>query len=116
MSLIVFVIILLPVVIEGRKIGSEPSTSITTSNTFASAFGNCSPMLATLVTVPVYDFSGKASTTISTCCPALTLFTSISLTYVLDSIEDISGSVATTLSHGLIEEPTFLFDPILSRL
>src|SRR5450759_2331927 len=101
---------------EGLKIGSEPSTLISTSNTFASAFGNCSPIFATLVTTPLYFLSGKASTIISTFCPDFTLLTSISLTYVFEIIEDMSGRVATTLSQGLIEEPIFLFVPILSLL
>ncbi len=73
-------------------------------------------MFATLKTDPEYCFSGNASTMSSTFCPAFTLLTSISFTYVFEIMLDISGRVATTLSHGDNDEPIFLLAFVLSLL
>jgi hypothetical protein len=68
------------VVIPGRSVVSACSTVMWTSNTFASAFGRCSPTFATLTTLPVSFLVGSASRAICTGCPDASFRTSISLT------------------------------------
>ena len=98
----------------GRSVVSACESRIFTSNTFASALGRCSPTFATATTVPGSFFVGSESSEIVTFWPAAIFRTSISLTYVSDSIWPRSGSVATVGSHALTCEPTPFFLPFHS--
>ena len=60
-------------------------------------------------------FDGSASSEMATFWPVASRRTSISLTYVTDSIWLRSGSVATVGSHGDTCEPTPFFRPFHSR-
>ena len=107
---------LFAVVIPGRSVVSGLSMATFTSNTFASAFGRCSPTFATAVTFPDSRFDGSASSVTLTGWPTASLRTSISFTYVIDSSCVRSGSVATAGSHGLMLEPTARFLPFHSLM
>ncbi len=74
------------VVMPGRSVVSASAIVILTSKTFASAFGLCSPTLATEVTVPVSRLDGSLSSETLTGWPTAIFRTSISFTYVTDSI------------------------------
>ncbi len=113
-SAILSVSIALPVVMPGRSVESDCSTRTFTSKTFASALGRCSPTFATLDTVPLSRLEGSASSVMATGCPAAILRTSISLTYVTDSIWVRSGSVATAGSQADTWEPAVRFLPFHS--
>src|SRR5205809_1927057 len=93
----------------GRSVESDCSTWTFTSNTFASALGRCSPTFATFVTLPVRRLVGSASSVIATGWPTATLRTSISLTYVTDSMWVRSGSWATPGSQAFTWEPVVRF-------
>ena len=103
-----------PVVMPGRSVVSACRMVTFISKTFASAFGRCSPTFATLATVPVRCLVGSASSVTITGCPTASFRTSISLTYVTDSICVRSGKVATLGSQALTCEPTVRLRPFHS--
>lgn len=72
--------IALPVVIPGRSVVSASSMRIRTSKTLESWLGRCSPMLATLVTLPLSRLEGSESRLSSAFWPTAILRTSISFT------------------------------------